>query len=215
MIVIIVQVNCNAQVANPIYGGNWNTFTQWYIQKHGIVFHKLPNCKLSDNYFKKIKLIDNYKDFAFGPIFKSRDKQCQFLYSGSNILPLDSLIGFPKRKYHAKAMIRLSNKIRDFYEHEVDTVEYGNYETVISGKMPKEYFNATEMCFSDIKILTQCEKYNNCTIVTINNANKMMIHIYLLLTDKGKKNVIKYINMLKSNIWFTNHQYDQKWDPIE
>ena len=63
--------------------------------------------------------------------------------------------------------------------------------------LQKIFINATNVTLSKIKIKPYKKKYHHCTIAGIRRSNKMIFHIYMLLTDKGKENELKYLDCLK------------------
>lgn len=90
---------------------------------------------------------------------------------------------------------------------------FDDYVTIITGKKPKEMFNADSMYIYDLPLETPYRKeYTYRTGLVLSKKNRGTLFFMLFFTDRGKRHEQKYINMLGKHVWYRQDfiQHDVK-----
>ena len=93
-------------------------------------------------------------------------------------------------------------------------IDFNDYVTTISGKKPRDMFNADSLFvydlpnadsvyfFNDELEKMRKEKYPYCTGLFITKKGRATMEIKFFFTQSGKKKKWEYINMLEEKIWY-------------
>lgn len=165
----------------------------------------------------------------YGPIFLSKDKECMIAFPGQ----FPDFFSKEERERRGQsrintARVQITAEIKTalglYYmigsplNNDTAEFDFNDYVTIITGKKPREMFNADEIFIYDLpkgdsvfffdESLEKMrkEKYPYCTGVYINKNGTSTLDFKFFFTEKGLKKKKKYIAMLNKNIW-----YDEKF----
>ncbi len=211
------------------YEKNLPAYKAYFENTFGIVCTPPVKFKNLDKYYVIWKVREDkakHSGGMYGPIFLSKDRKCMVAF------PVQLIMDYPKEKDQIKRRrqksgfpqseimgeIRTSLGLYYRYKHpsnnDAAKVDFHDYVTTISGRQPREMFNADSVFvyslpdadsvffFDEELEKMRSKKYPYCIGLFICKKDRATMNLKLFFTQKGFKNSKQYINMLSKKIWY-------------
>ena len=206
-------------------GANFPAYIDWIRTTHNIYIDKPARCldlkvKTSAIHLSVGSIKSAGVGGLYGPVFRTRDKNCIIFFpsSATSIMPNQRDTRYII-KLELYCNLGLMGFLWDIVKEE-DKVDFDDYVTIIGGERARTMFNADTIYIykypnqdmveifdyhaKNIKKwdLKKAYKKDYSVCVAIRKQGYVDLFVKLLLSDRGMKNLDKYIDMLSGNIWY-------------
>lgn len=209
-------------------GANFPAYIDWIRTTHNIYIDKPARCldlkvKTSAIHLSVGSIKSAGVGGLYGPVFRTRDKNCIIFFpsSATSIMPnqRDTRYIIKLELYCNLGITCFPWDMNDIIK-EGDKVDLDDYVTIIGGERARTMFNADTIYIykypnqdmveifdyhaKNIKKwdLKKAYKKDYSVCVAIRKQGYVDLFVKLLLSDRGMKNLDKYIDMLSGNIWY-------------
>lgn len=215
------------------YEKNISAHKSYFENKYGIIYTIPTTLKDLDKFYVMWKVRNDpakHQGNMYGPIFLSKDKECIVAYPAQPLFVSkkeNDRLGVIKSNYlHAQITGEIKTALGLYYHYgsslnnDTAKFDFNDYVTIITGKKPREMFNADSIFIYDLPNADSVyffdeslekmrkERYPYCTGMFIFKNGRTTMDIKFFFTKKGEKNKNQYFEMLNKHIWYDDKFHD-------